>query len=104
MIRRLYSIRDDLSGFSAVIADDNDDLACRGFSSTVHKMLSVDSGSAPYVDDMSIWFIGTFDSDTGMLSPATPEVLMRGKVVRYNYERDKSILAEKKEDLVDEDL
>lgn len=104
MIRRLYSVRDDLTGFSNVIADDGDELAIRGFTSTVNRMLSADSSCTPYVDDLSIWFIGTFDTDTGIVTSASPEVLIRGKVIRYNYERDKSLTMKKKEDLVDEEV
>lgn len=97
MVRRIYSIKDDLTGFSSVIADDSDELASRGFESTVRRMLAADRASAPYVDDMSLWFVGTFDIDSGVLSGGTPSLVVRGKSIRLMVDRESLVNAVKED-------
>lgn len=90
MKRYIYALKDDLSEFKEVICDDSDACAIRGFKSIVLKMLAhgdyKPTSSSLYVDDLSLYRLGEFDTVTGLISGSSPEVLIRGKAVRMEIE------------------
>lgn len=82
MVKNVYSVRDGLIGFRSVIVDENDAAAVRGFTNTILHMLSSDESAFLFVDDLSIWRVGTFDLDSGQLTAlSTIEKLADGKSV-----------------------
>lgn len=74
------SIKDRLNGFMNVFLEQNLDMAKRGF---LHGIQSAGSESLyfSHPDDYSLYCLGTFDTDSGLLelSP-TPEFLIEGPV------------------------
>lgn len=76
MIYHVYAIRDSVSGeYLAPMLDQTDDLARRNYRHTVmidHGLLST------HTTDYDLYCIGTYDSETGRLTPAEPVLTMRG--------------------------
>lgn len=69
----LYSIRDSLNGYGTPLCDFNDSTAKRNFQSAfiAHKVATP--------GDYDLFRIGSFDVDTGCISPeANPVLIMRG--------------------------
>lgn len=69
MESRLYSIRDRKVGFMAPVIDTNDETARRNFSMAV---INRDSLYMAFPDDYDLYFVGTFDSESGLVSPVDP--------------------------------
>ena len=74
-VRSLYAIKDVKSGFSDPCTQVNDAVAARSFERQVPGM-SDDLGIP--LSDFQLWRIGEFDIDSGMLLPASPELLLDG--------------------------
>lgn len=76
MIYGIYSIRDKHTGFISPTFDLNDQAAARNFSMALTRSDGV-LGFAP--SDFDLYCIGSFDSDSGIISPrALPELVMTG--------------------------
>lgn len=76
MIINIYSIRDACVGFGNPFVQPNDDVALRTMRSLLVDPQSEFSRSPK---DYSIWCIGTFDTDTGIIDSKVPEMLSRGE-------------------------
>ncbi len=66
----VYSIRDVRTGFLSPSIEVSDQVAKRNFEHAVSH-----SGSSLFMshpEDYSLWCIGAFDSDTGVLEPCNP--------------------------------
>lgn len=64
MILNMYSIKDELNGFTAMIPFMNDDLAKRYLRDQTIENPTIKNTP----QDFSIWRIGAFDSETGTFS------------------------------------
>lgn len=69
MIYRVYSVRDSKSGFMTPTVDVNDDVAIRNFN---HAVTQSEGILFTHAHDFSLYMIGTFDADHGILDPAIP--------------------------------
>lgn len=70
----VYALRDVKVGFTNLTTDQNDDSARRGFAHALSSSSSSIMGFAPA--DFSLYRIGEFDIDTGILIPETVPVLV----------------------------
>lgn len=71
MISKIYSIRDELSGFMSSLAEANDAVALRNFVAAVRNPSPGNvMRSAP--SNFSLYALATFDTDSGFLEPITP--------------------------------
>lgn len=66
MIFTVYAIRDVKTGFMTPTIQANDDVAVRDFT---HAVVNSDGVLNSFCADFSLYSLGTFDSDTGVLSP-----------------------------------
>lgn len=84
MIYNVYSVRDDLVGFTQVLLEQSDQVAVRNFSSSV---LTATSLYTTHPDDFTLCRVGQFDSETGVLNPlSAPESLISaGSVLRKEH-------------------
>ncbi len=73
MILQAYSIKDDKVGFYAPTYEQNDKLAIRVFQS-IYK--DKNSTISSYPADFSLFAVGSFDTDTGLLTSQTPKFLV----------------------------
>lgn len=75
MIRRLYSVRDSLSRFFDPRVELNDAVALRNFTASV-----LDDSPGNLLNscpaDYSLFYVGAFDDDTGVLIPEPVPVLI----------------------------
>lgn len=73
MIYGVYSMRDVKTGFMSPVVEPNDDAAARNF----YHSVSVSEGILfTYASDFDLYKLGTFDSDSGLLSPIVPPILV----------------------------
>lgn len=73
MIYGVYSIRDSKTGFMTPAVDVNDDAAARNF----YHSVSVSEGILfTHASDFDLYKVGTFDSDSGLISPFSPVVMI----------------------------
>ena len=65
MVLNIYSIRDTFTGFGQIFLESSDPVAVRGFRFALSK-----KDSAMYTDpkDFDLMRLGTFDTDTGVIS------------------------------------
>lgn len=75
MIYGMYAIRDLKTGFLNISLEQNDNSAIRNFE---HACMNSDSLFYTHGSDYSLYRIGTFDTDTGLVSPCDKEVLRDG--------------------------
>lgn len=73
MITYLYSIQDRLSGFTTVTCEVNDQVAYRNFE---HAVLNGGSVLSSHADDYQLVKIASFDSDSGLVVPCSPHVVV----------------------------
>lgn len=69
MVKNMYSILDVNVGYGMPLMQDNDAVAMRNFENACSDKSSV---FATHSSDFSLWCIGTFDSDTGVLESCLP--------------------------------
>lgn len=67
MKAKLYSYRDALVGFGPILVESNERTAIRGFSYAVNNAQGIMNFSPK---DYDLFYIGEFDTDTGVISPA----------------------------------
>lgn len=70
MIYKVYSILDVNVGYGMPVVQDNHAVAMRNFENACCDKSSV---FATHSADFSLWCIGTFDSDSGIMESAAPE-------------------------------
>ena len=69
----MYSYRDRLVGFGKPILDISDQTAIRGFSMQVNNPNGMENFSPK---DYELYRIGTFDADTGIVTPEEIPILI----------------------------
>lgn len=86
MKQKVYSILDVNVGYGVPIVQDNDAVAMRNFENACTDERSV---FATHSSDFSLWCVGTFDTDTGILESGAPEKICNAYdfVSRLNTER-----------------
>ena len=72
---RLYAIKDTLVGFSAPYAQHNDAYAKRALENAVKDTKPNHINTNP--EDKELFYVGTFDEDTGIITGETPQFLAR---------------------------
>lgn len=72
MILKAYSIRDVHSGFSTPTFEYNDQIAIRAFEHAVQTSASV---LKSHKSDFSLYLVGSFDTDTGVVRPRSSSEL-----------------------------
>lgn len=76
MIYGIYSMRDKHTGFVSPTFDLNDQTASRNFSMALTKSDGI-LGFAP--SDFDLYCLGSFDTDTGVIVPASlPQLVLTG--------------------------
>lgn len=65
MIYSVYAIRDVKTGFMTPTFDQNDQTAIRNFS---HAVVNSDTILSSFCKDFSLYRLGSFDSDSGLLT------------------------------------
>lgn len=78
----LYSIRDLKTGFMSPAMEMNDAAAARNFT---HAVLHSDGILYSHAQDFSLFRIAEFDSDSGVVSPVVPPVLVLEGSMALNY-------------------
>lgn len=82
MTRRIYAMRDRLTGFMNPNIEDNDAVAMRSFERAILCEFRDDVG---YEMDYSLWFIGYYRTEDGVITPVEPERLITGEEVLEKY-------------------
>lgn len=76
MILSMYAIKDELNGFTALIPFPNDEMAKRYLKDQAYENPTVKINP----EDFSIWYICSFDTQTGKISQAEqPRLIERAK-------------------------
>lgn len=70
MLYKVYSILDVNVGYGMPVVQDNHAVAMRNFENACCDKSSV---FATHSSDFSLWCIGTFDSDSGVMESTPPE-------------------------------
>lgn len=71
----VYSMRDQLTGFTQPTFEISDAVAIRNFSFAIQKPDTLIYASAK---DFDLMKIGEFDSETGVLTPLSPTLVCQG--------------------------
>lgn len=79
MKQRLYSIRDNKVGFMQPVIRQNDAVAIRDFVATI-SLSGSDSMLKLCPEDFDLFYVGTFDDETGELEHVIPVFLETGYV------------------------
>lgn len=74
----MYAFKDVLIGFMEPFLQQNRAVAIRSFRQT---MLREDAGIARYQKDIELWKLGTFNEETGEITPSL-EYIMAGRDVQ----------------------
>lgn len=80
----VLSVRDSLVGFGSPFTAVNKDVAVRGFTNSVIKAWS-NSDDTVNPEDLSLFMVGEFDTDSGSISGCEPCVLARGIAIITQY-------------------
>lgn len=76
MIYKIFSIRDNKSGFLNITLDLNEQCAIRNFE---HACSKADSLMYTHASDYDLFELGEFDTDTGNVAPLTiPKIRVSG--------------------------
>lgn len=81
----VYAIRDVRSTFTGLTVDTNDATASRNFA---HAVMQVGSIMNSHPQDFSLYRLGEFDTDTGVLIPLSPIHLVMDGVSVEGVTRD----------------
>ncbi|UPW41636.1 nonstructural protein [Peromfec virus RodF8_33] len=73
MIYPLYSVQDAATGFLTPTMDSNDASALRNFR---HAMIASRDVMHTHPSDFALYRIGSFDTESGILTPLTPPALI----------------------------
>ena len=72
MIFKLYSIKDELEGYTPTIPFTKEEIAIRYFRTHLEKTPLMEANPGDY----SLWYIGTFDNETGTINAPIKEMKM----------------------------
>lgn len=73
MIYKLYAMRDEKSTFMQIMMEYSDGTAMRNFQQAVTKPNTVYSD---FANDFALYCLGVYDTETGIISPENPPVLL----------------------------
>lgn len=79
MIYNVYSLRDLKTGFMGLTLDMNDPAAMRNFA---HAMHNKESLMNTHPQDFTLYRLGKYDTETGVITVTDKEVILEG----YNVE------------------
>lgn len=83
MLKVLVGVKDVLTGFTGVTIEDSDEIAVRSFCYQVKAMRADKRYVNVPIDDLQLYHLGVFDSETGKLSqPDIPDLLIEARSVR----------------------
>lgn len=86
MKQQLYSIKDEVTGWTApIIVQANDEEAKRTFLETFNGQNNM---LAKYPKDFSIWWIGERDTIDGHLTEKEPRLIMRAENIARKEEKN----------------
>lgn len=79
----LYAIRDVKTGFMTPTIENSDEAAARNFT---HSVVNSDTILYSFAQDFSLYKIGTYDSDSALVTPISPiQLILEGATAaRYN--------------------
>lgn len=80
----VLSVRDALIGFGSPFTSVNKDVAIRGFTNSIIRAWS-DENDPVNPEDLSLFMVGEFDTDSGDISSCEPCVLARGTAIISQY-------------------
>lgn len=66
----VYACKDELVGYDRPLIFDNDNVAIRNFGTALEDP---DAYFSKFPADFSLWRIANYDSDTGVLTPESPQ-------------------------------
>lgn len=69
MVIPIYTVQDALVGFQVITMMNNDAFAMRSFAENFSEVKNP--------SDYSLWRVGTFDTDTGIINSEVPTVVCR---------------------------
>lgn len=72
----VYSIRDELTGFMTPVIEQSDAVAMRNFQMAIDSQRRDSSVMAFRPSEFTLYCLGSFDSQSGVISPATPPSLV----------------------------
>ena len=75
MNQNIYAIKDTMVGFMTPYCQPNDGYAKRAFSNAATDLKPNQINQNP--EDKELYFIGEFDEETGIITPANPKYLAR---------------------------
>lgn len=75
MIYNVFAVRDNKVGFLTPTIDVNKDSAIRNFR---HAFMRDDTLFHTHAKDFDLFLIGSFDSDSGIITPVSPEFVFSG--------------------------
>lgn len=78
MKRQLYSIKDELTGFTNICEFQNDEEAERAFAIAVQEKGSMFNMTP---EDYSIYHVGERDTESGLITPVMPVLVIKGRNV-----------------------
>lgn len=84
MLKFFYSIKDELVGFNDPILMVNDSIAIRVFTSSVNTIDELKNNAKDY----SLYCLGSFDSDTGLIESADSPIKVVDALSVYRKEYD----------------
>lgn len=76
MIYGIYTIKDELNGYRQIFIDANDETAERGFIQAVQN----DQTYKQWKKDFSLWCLGQFDTDKGIIMTEERKIIEGGAV------------------------
>lgn len=85
----IVAIYDNLIGYKNINITQNKAVAVRGFSNSIKYMLErgeYDDGSPA---DISLYYVGDFDMDTGDIKAVPPEILVTGTAIITEWHNSK---------------
>ena len=72
---KIYCIKDVKSGYMNPFYLQNDDIAIRSFKKAANE--TQQNAVNDFPEDKELWYLGTFDSDTGIITGDMPKFLSR---------------------------
>lgn len=72
---KIYCIKDTKSGYMNPFYLQNDEIAIRSFKKAANETQSNAVNDFP--EDKELWYLGTFDSDTGKIVGEEPKFLVK---------------------------
>lgn len=74
MILSIYSVKDDLTGFQQPTFEINEQVAMRNFAYAINEVKGILSANP---NDFSLFKVGEFDTDTGVITCCDPKIIVR---------------------------